>query len=122
MPHNDAPELTVGEIAAIHEFGTPTIPARSWLRGFVDENLNEIRNMEKYFAQLVVLGSLTPLKASKLFGRWLAQDMRARIERGIAPPLAQTTIDRRVDRGFPPAPALVVTRQLINSIVSEVIR
>lgn len=93
-PHGDD-VLTVLEIATIHEFGTDTIPERSWLRAWFDENIDRAREALRRLMVRIVEGQLTPEQALEQFGLWLVGQIQARISQGIEPELAQSTIDRK---------------------------
>ena len=45
--HGSGEGTTVGDIASWHEFGTQTVPQRSWCRGWFDERQPEIQQVLK---------------------------------------------------------------------------
>lgn len=86
---------SMAAIAAAHEFGTSHIPARSFMR-------STLAKRGSRWAQAVAayLGS-NPGKireALALAGETASKDIKAAIEEGIAPPLAQKTIRAKMRR------------------------
>lgn len=92
-------KLTMPELAAVHEFGSPKnrIPERSFIRSTLDSKQSE-------YAQLLrpLLGQLLDglLNVKKLLGIWgakAASDVKGRLLRGapIPPPLSKTTLAER---------------------------
>lgn len=89
-------ELTVGQIAAVHELGlAPGAPQRSWLRGWVDENEKEMRRDAAEAVKKVLEGESRKKVFAPLGLKW-AEGIRKRIREGrVPPPLSPTTIARR---------------------------
>lgn len=109
---------TVSDIATFHEFGTATIPARSFVRAWADGARAEIQSDLQGLAEAIVAGKVanpeTGLRA--LAARWVGQ-VQDRISDGIPPPLAESTIARKGS-----ATALIDTGQLRSSIRARVRR
>lgn len=103
--------LTVLEVAAIHEFGTDTIPERSFLRGWFDSNIDRAREALRRLMVSVVEGKSTPERALAQFGAWLKGEIQKRMAEGIPPPLADVTIERKGS-----SVPLIDTGQLRSSI------
>jgi len=108
---------TVIEVATIHEFGAPAagIPARSFLRGTVDEQMAEIRADQHKIAVAVISGKLDLRRGLDQLGARIAAKIQQRIARGIQPPLLPRTIARKGS-----SKPLVDTGQLRSSISWEV--
>lgn len=111
--HEDS-ELTVAEIGAVHEFGTDTIPKRSFLRDTYDANA------KKYGAQLEsatkrVTKGEDPKKGLFVVGETVRADVVDAFNANIPPPLADSTIEAK-DSSLP----LVDTGNLRGSIRSQV--
>lgn len=85
-------------IAIIHEFGAPraNVPARSWLRAFVDENHEKIRQLIRMLGQRVLKGEITHDQALGQLGAWIVGGIQTRMAQGIDPPLAPSTIENRL--------------------------
>lgn len=115
-PHADS-ELTVLDIATIHEFGAPAagIPQRSFIRAFVDENRDVIRGWQRELFQQVLAGQLDVRLALERLGAKLAGAIQARIAQGIAPPNAPETVERKGS-----ATPLIDSGQLRGSISHQV--
>lgn len=79
---------TVAEIASKHEFGLG-VPQRSWLRGFVSEEQEEISNVVEQTMRLASDRGPAAYDAAALI---LAGKMQARFAKGIGPELAPATV------------------------------
>lgn len=107
----ESPELTVADVATFHEFGTRTIPARSFIRAWFDERVAENRDLLLSQLKLVAAGKLTLEDAMQRVALKMEASVRKRIRAHIAPPLAQSTIDRKGS-----STPLISTGQLVASI------
>lgn len=115
-PHEPS-GLPTDVLGAIHEFGLGHVPERSFLRAWVDENQNAIR-LEIRKAVLATLEGGVPWKESlDEFGAWCVTGIRARIMRGIDPPVYIDTFKRKT--GMHAEIPLVDTEQLIQAIMFE---
>lgn len=111
--------ITVAELAVIHEFGTATIPARSFIRVPVDSIRPLIREQLVKYAHRSVEGGAAPEKAMEFVGAWVASLLANGIRKGLpVAPLAEATKRRR--RGKVAIP-LFDTGQLASSISYEVV-
>ncbi len=108
-------KLSNVEIASVHEFGSETVPERSFIRGAVDENIERIRNIQRRSAALFLNGKITIEAALGIIGESVTSMIKARIAAGIDPPDSPETI-RRKGSSTP----LVDTVQLKGSIQWEV--
>ncbi len=111
-PHG---ELTVADIATIHEFGLGNVPERSFLRAWADENVEEIKKDLGGIGIAVVEGKLTAEQGLERFGVLAVGQIQKRIVAGIEPPLAPATIKRKGS-----STPLVDTGQLKSAITYEV--
>jgi hypothetical protein len=109
--------ITIAEIAAFHEFGTASIPERSFIRAGIDENRDRIRDLQRRLAKLVIANRtrMPPRRALELLGAKIATLIRERIRASIDPPLADSTVDRKGS-----STPLIDTGQLIQSIAFKV--
>lgn|SRR5574342_207575 len=90
-----AQSLTVGEIAAIHEFGLGGLPQRSWLRGWCDGQAAMIHRTLAELARRVVAGKMDEERALSLAGAKFQGSIQARIRAGVPPPNRPSTIARK---------------------------
>jgi len=103
------------DVALLNEFGTSTIPERSFIRSTFDEQRPRIE------AALRKLGQLAMRQGSKhdallvAYGQFLVGLIRKKITDGVPPPNAQSTIDRKGS-----SKPLVDTGQLRKAITSWV--
>lgn len=85
--------ITNHALAIIHEYGTDTIPQRSFLRAWSIERRNEILgNAER---AMRTVGRLGPGAAQRALGTWMAGDVKKRIATSIPPPNTPSTIKRK---------------------------
>jgi hypothetical protein len=109
--------IPTDELAKIHEFGLGAQPERSFLRGWIDENQNNIRQALRYWNLEALKGRITFKEARAKFAAFCVHGIQARIRRGIAPPLFIDTFNRK--KGPHPEIPLIDSEQLYNAIVAE---
>ena len=110
--------LTIAEVATYNEFGTRTIPERSFLRSTADENKNKWPKKFEPLQNKMITGQIKVKKALELAGLAIEADIRRVIQQTHPkwPPLALSTIKNKKS-----SRPLIDTDQLINSIASKVI-
>lgn len=96
---------TVAEIAGYHEFGTKTIPERSFLRGWFESEETKHREFIKKLTGKFLEGKVTSEQFVELAGQYAVGGMQKRIAGKIPPPLAQSTLDKRHGKPKPPPKA-----------------
>lgn len=111
-----ARQLSLLEVALVHEFGGGHVPQRSFIRATIDEKRTEILALQKHLALQVLRGKIDPTQALNALGAKVAAMCQARIVAGIAPPLAASTLRRKKRKTTP----LVLTGQLKSSITYAV--
>ena len=99
---------TVGEIAAIHEFGIG-VPRRSWLRDYVTIKKDKNRQRMKQIAKMLVISRNSLSNMLEQFGLTVVGEIQERIASGIDPEL-------KYRRGTP----LILTGQFRSSISHKV--
>jgi len=83
------------QIGTIHEFGSGKIPQRSFLRSTYDENLPKYK---EYFERAYARATKAKKKVDvplRLVGLKIASDVRRKIDAGIPPPNAPSTVKRK---------------------------
>lgn len=114
-------ELTIVEIAAVHEFGTDdgVIPERSFLRSTFDTHRPEYEAQLSQGVQRCIKGESTIDFELDRLGVMVAGDVVELIREGegIQPPLKPKTIQRKKS-----SHTLIDTGRLVQSIDSEVRR
>lgn len=116
--------MTIAGIGAIHEFGTlyatnadgeQLIPERRWLRGTFETYRAELVDMQVKITKALFANRVKPDQALKLLGVWAANKVKFYVKGtdNVQPPLAQSTIDRRIKNSTRP---LVDTGLMINSV------
>ena len=114
-PASNAP--TVVEIAAFHEFGRGRNPERSFIRSTVDSQKRKLADLERRLAKRLLEGTITERRGLGLIGAWLAAQMQGTIQRGIAPRLKDSTLERKGPGKTTP---LIDTGRLVQSITWKV--
>jgi hypothetical protein len=117
--------LTLLELAAIHEFGSPAanIPERSFIRRTFSESEGRetLNKMLERIARGILADNLTAAQGLETLGLWAANAIKMRIKSKIPPPLQPATIKEKLKKGHAGGSTpLVATGQLIDSITSEV--
>lgn len=90
-------KLSLLEVAAVHEFGAPRagIPARSFIRGTIDERAEDIARLERVMLAKVVAGDIALKPALDAVGAKVAGWIQQRIAAGIDPPLSPATVAKK---------------------------
>jgi hypothetical protein len=85
------------EVAAVHEFGAPRagIPARSFVRGTIDERTEDIARLERAVLAKVVAGDIALKPALDAIGAKVAGWIQQRIAAGIEPALSAETAAKK---------------------------
>jgi len=110
-------DVTVLMVAEWMEFGVPgRIPARSFIRGWFDENKPMCQVQIAKALRAVVRGAITKERALALLGEMFAAGIKARIAAGIPPELAASTIKRKGS-----SVPLIDTGQLRSSVTFQVV-
>ena len=105
---------TIAVVAAAHEFGTRTVPQRSFIGRTMDTQGPELQRTQEAVIDRVIDG-VDPDQAANVLGLKAASMIRDTIRAGIPPALARSTIAAKGST-LP----LVDTGQLLNSITHEV--
>ncbi len=108
--------VTLIEVAIWNEFGVEGhIPARSFIRAWFDENIDQAKETLTKLMQAVLAGKLSKAAALNQFGLWMQGQVQARIARGIPPENAESTVLKK-GKSKP----LVNTGQLRSSVTFAV--
>jgi hypothetical protein len=111
--------VSMVEIAAVHEFGSPSanIPQRSFIRAGILESREELKKVLAKLAKGVVQDRIQVDEALQQLGLWGANAVKRKVTgTNIPPPLATATIRRKGS-----SKPLVDTGQLVNSITWVVV-
>jgi len=111
-----AEELSVAEVAAMHELGIG-VPQRSWLLGWSSEKRSEadkiVQQAFKRWAVDVAVPLNNALEGAMML---LVASIRRRIRAGIAPPLEESTKARKKTSSGSKDTPLIDTGQLVAAI------
>lgn len=105
------------EIAGFQEFGTGTIPKRSFLRATVDAEEGNIKKLERAMVQGIIKLRTTEARGLELIGVFVVGAIQKRIQGGIDPKLKPATERRKGS-----TKQLIDTGQLFQSITFAVER
>lgn len=131
--HDPESGLTLIEIAAIHEFGSPAagVPERSFIRATAELAKAELVTLQTRIARAILADRMTVPQALGFLGAWLQVKIKQRMTSGagIPPPLAPSTLEareRRQKNQPPETPEtrhkpLIDTGRLYNSIQWQVV-
>jgi hypothetical protein len=109
-------EATLLDVAMFNEFGTASIPPRSFIGAWSDENEETNRERLRLIGEAVVAGKLPSIEVGlERFGLLCVADVQERIAAGIPPENAPSTIEKKGSS----AP-LIDTGQLRSSITHQV--
>lgn len=86
---------SIAAVAAYQEFGTATIPSRSFVRAWADEKAGDIRDALRKIGAGVLQGRYTAAQGLAQAGVLFVGQIQKRISDGIPPPLADSTVKRK---------------------------
>lgn len=114
--HSDAGGRNL-EVATYHEFGTSTIPERSFIRAWADENeaKNQKTLRQALESWILVRQNQSILRPLNRTAALFVASIKSRITGGIPPELAASTVARKGS-----STPLIDTAQLLSSIASKV--
>jgi hypothetical protein len=96
--------ISMGELAAVHEFGSPknNIPERSFIRSTLESNASEYATLLRPLLQQLLEGKLKVKRVLSIWGAKASADIRARLLRGapLSPTLSKRTIAARKARAL----------------------
>lgn len=98
-------------VAAANEFGTDTVPERSFMRSTFDEDKEQLATIKAAEAQAVLAGTKTVETSLALIGAYHAGRIQAKIHSHPPPPNAPATIAAKGSTG-----TLIDSGQLVQSI------
>ncbi len=97
-------EITMAELAATHELGSPKngIPERSFIRSTLDSNTSEYASLLRPLLRQLLEGKLTVKRLLGIWGAKASADIKARLLRGapLSPALSKRTIEARKARAL----------------------
>ena len=110
--------LTNAMLAAIHEFGTSTVPARSFIRAPLRQNKEKYKALGATLMRRYVKGEVKDLqRAIWPLGLEMLADVQTALQQGIPPRLQDATVEAKKRHGYPrPHVALYATGALYAAI------
>ena len=127
--------LTNAKLASFHEFGTVAggsarsggsvlhVPERSFIRSTIDEKQNQITRLFERVAGAVLGLHMTWERGFGIIGVQVTNWIKAKIRKGIPPPLMPATIAARKRQfGKASSKPLIASGQLLGAITHEVRR
>ena len=86
---------SVIDVAEWNEFGTATIPERSFIRAWFDEAEPQLRQDFAALMRTVAAGKRTRAEVLELMGQRMVGQVQARMSAGIPPPNKPATVRRK---------------------------
>lgn len=108
-------DITVAGIGFAHEFGTATIPERSFIRSTTQERKKDIISLQTELLKKISNGSMKVKTGLGLIGEFLSAAIKEKIVAINSPPNAPATIAKKESSN-----PLIDTSQLKNSITYKV--
>ena len=109
--HKESEGLTVADVASYNEFGTETIPERSFMRSTLRKEKSNIKALNKKLLRKITKGKLSTKKGLGLLGQFLSAKISKKIVSIKTPPNKPETIKRKGSSN-----PLVDTGQMKNSM------
>lgn len=115
--HKGGTKMTVAQIAALMEFGSRDgkVPERAALRSMLASNVDEIKKLCGKLCLQIASGKMDKKRALGVLGQFLVDKTRSKIQEGLPPPNAASTV-RRKGSNKP----LIDTGQLVGSVEWEI--
>ncbi len=88
-------DLTVEEVGILQEFGTDTIPARSFLRDTMRQARNKVTAISSRIVGRVVMNGVPSDVALRELGQWATDEIRRKIFSGVDPANAPSTVEKK---------------------------
>jgi hypothetical protein len=110
---------SVVEVALWNEYGTRTVPERSFLRSTVDENIPLLNQWREEMIKKVLHEGWTVHKALEAIGFRIQVLIQNKIKSNVPPPNAPSTVDAKNAHGVAPN-TLIDTGLLLRSITYQV--
>ncbi len=106
---------SVALVAFFNEFGTQTIPERSFIRSAVNEKLKRIERLRNGFLRELTECQISVVKALEKLGFVIQTQIQNKIKSNVPPPNKISTLDQKLGRR-----TLIDSGRLLNSIAFEV--
>lgn len=110
-------DITVAGIGYAHEYGTATLPERSFMRSTIQAKKKEIIALQKKLLKQIVNGTMKVEDGLGLLGEFMSDAISQKIVSISSPPNTPETIEAKGSSN-----PLIDTSQLKNSITYEVNR
>lgn len=118
--HEDS-DISVAEIALIHEFGTETLPERSYLRSTFDEKRDMLNREAEKLLPSVIFGGMTTGDMLSKIGEKLLEAVKHKITvDGIKPSDSPATLAAKESKGRGDV-TLVDSQQMLDALTCIVV-
>lgn len=114
----DPPEVV--EVALWTEFGTKSMPERSWLRSAIDDNIETINQWRVEAIQKIMRGEWNVQKSLESLGFRIQVLVQNKIQSNVPPPLSDSTIKQKMADGVP-LQTLEWTMLMFRSVTYKVV-
>jgi hypothetical protein len=87
--------VPIAEYATYNEYGTKDIPARPFIRGYVENNREKINSYKEWLVRQVSEGKITAVEAAEKLGKNTRDGIKHYIKDGDFEPNAAVTVQRK---------------------------
>jgi len=105
-------------VASVQEFGSETVPSRSFIRAWFDDNRARIAEDLRNVAKQSITTGVSRDELMAALGRLYRDEIQERILHGLNPALKEQTIKHKLEHGDPATPLVTSAGNLISSIVA----
>ncbi len=93
--HPEGDGVTVAQVGTFNEFGTRSIPERSFIRSTIDENRRSLLRLNKKLFSKISTGKMTAKEALEILGEKIQLLIKKKITDLRTPPNRPSTIARK---------------------------
>lgn len=111
--------VSVVEVALWQEFGTESIPSRSFIRTTMDDNSSKINAWRTEMIENILFKGWTVEKALEAIGLRIQILIQNKIKSNVPPPLAESTANAKLAKGRP-AVTLIDSGLMLRSVTYKV--
>lgn len=112
--------VSVAEVALFNEFGTRSIPERSFLRSAVDENVARINGWREEAIMNILNKGWTVEKALDMIGTRVKFLIQNKIKSNVPPPNAESTLAQKKKEGVA-SNTLMWSQLMLRSVTYKVV-
>lgn len=113
-------DVSVVQVGLWNEFGTETIPERSWLRSTLSDNISEIKAVRLLAIAKMMKGEMDLEGALNLIGFRIQVMVQNKIKSNVAPELSPATAAMKAKKGIA-VQTLIQSGLMLRSVTYKVV-